>query len=380
MKLIVSCSSGIESSVKRELYKLGIPDAKATNGKIEIEGDFELLSKLCVWLRCADRVFVEVAKFEAKTFDELFENTKNVDFSKYLKKYTRVFLDGNCYESELMAIKSCGGVIKKAVMESLKRSYGVTNETGETVTLYFSILNNVCTLMLDACGNGLHKRGYRELTYTAPLKETLACSLVDLSVYNAEKSFADVFCGSGTIAIETAMIARNIAPGLKRHFDFEKLVGFDKKVLEKVKADAKAQERDIMPDIFACDISADAIKMARENAKMAGVDKYIHFEVMDMKKFYTQKEYGVIISNPPYGDRMSEKDKVRKLYKEFAEMFSHLKNWSCYIITDDKEFEKTMGRKADKKRKLYNAKIECTYYSFMGKKPEKKEKFNQNND
>lgn len=376
MKILVSCSAGTEACVKRELYKLGIEDAKANDGKIELEGDFELLSKLCVWLRCADRVFVEVAKFDAENFDELFENTKKVDYSKYLKKYTRVFLDGNCYNSNLMAIKSCGGVIKKAVMTSLEKSYGTSSETGETVTLYFSIINNVCSLMLDACGDGLHKRGYRELTYTAPLKETLACSLVDLSVYNPEKPFADVFCGSGTIAIETAMIARNIAPGRNRHFDFEKFVGFDKKILEKVKIDAKNQERDIMPDIYACDIDREAIKMARENAKMAGVEKYIHFEVMDMKKFYSKKEFGVIISNPPYGERLGEKNQIKKLYSDFAEMFKSLKIWSCYIITNDKDFEKIMGRRADKKRKLYNARIECVYYSFMGKKPEKKTKEN----
>ena len=371
MKLIVSCSSGTEACVKRELFKLGIEDAKAIDGKFEIDGDFELLANLCVWLRCADRIFIEIAKFKALTFDELFDNVKQINFKEYLKKYTKILLDGNCYQSQLMAIKTCGSVIKKAVMQNLSEAYGTSSETGETVTLYFSIINDVCTVLIDACGKGLHKRGYREITYTAPLKETLACSLIDLSVYSPKKTLVDLFCGSGTIAIEAAMIARNIAPNINRHFDFEKLNNYPKKLLENVKKEAKLKENDIIPNIYASDISLDAIKMAKENAKKAGVENYINFEVLDMKKFNSNEEYGIIISNPPYGDRLSTKEEVKKLYKDFAVMFNNLKNWSCYILTDVKDFEKIMGRPATKKRKLYNAKLECTYFSFMGQKPVK---------
>ena len=371
MKLIVTSSSGTEASVKRELIRLGITSPKSIDGKIEIDGDYEMLAKLCVWLRCADRVFIELKKFKATTFDELFDGVSKIDFSMFFKKYTRVLLDGNCFNSKLMAIKTCGSVIKKSIMNVLLSSYGTSSETGETVTVYFTIIDDVCTIMIDACGNGLHKRGYRELTYTAPLKETLACSMLDLSVYSSSKTLADVFCGSGTIAIEAAMVARNIAPGLNRHFDFEKLKDYPQKLLEKVKQDAKKQERDVMPKIFACDINEDAIKMAKVNAERAGVGDYIDFKVKDMRDFSSDEQYGIIISNPPYGDRLSNKLEISGLYKDFSKMFSKLNNWSCYILTDDKEFEKKMNRKADKKRKLYNARIECTYYSFMGQKPNK---------
>lgn len=371
MKIIISCVSGTEASVKRELSRLGVTDAKAFDSKFEVVGDFELLAKLCVWLRCADRVFIELGKFKVNNFDELFDNVSKIDFSVYLKKYTRVLLDGNCVKSKIMAIKSSGGVIKKAIMNNLEKNYGTTSETGETIKIYFSIINDICWILLDACGNGLHKRGYRKLTYSAPLKETLACSMLDLSIYSPKKILADVFCGSGTIAIEAAMLARNIAPGINRHFDFEKFKNYPQNLLEKVKKDAKNQEIDCYPKIFASDINPEAIELAKQNAKIAGVEKYINFSVLDMKDFKSNDEYGIIISNPPYGDRLMDKTQVKKLYADFFVMFKNLKNWSCYILTDYEEFETIFKRKADKKRKLYNAKIKCNYYTFLGKKPAK---------
>lgn len=369
MKLVVTCSQGTEASVKRELIKLGVDNPRAFDGKFEIDGDYKLLAKLCVWLRCADRVLIKLAEFSATTFDELYDNVSKIEFNTYLKKYTKVLLNGNCYNSKLMAIKTSGSIIKKAVMQNLFEVYGTSSETGNTIILYFTIINDKCTIMLDACGAGLHKRGYRELTYIAPLKETLACSLIDLSIYSAKKTLADVFCGSGTIPIEATMIARNIAPGLNRRFDFEKFNNYPAKLLEEIKNEAKLQEIDILPNIYASDINPDAISMAKENAKRAGVEKYINFKVLDMKDFYSNEEYGVIISNPPYGDRLSNKTEVKKIYGNFAQNFLKLKNWSCFLLTDSKNLENIMGKKADKKRKLYNAKIECTYYSFLGRKP-----------
>lgn len=371
MKLVISALSGTEACVKRELSKLGIDNVKAYDGKFEIEGDYKMLAELCVWLRCADRVFIELGKFKALTFDELFENVIKIDFSQYLKKYTKVLLDGNCAESKLMAIKASGGIIKKAIMNNLEKNYGTTSETGEAICIYFSIIDNICTIFLDACGDGLHKRGYRKLTYTAPLKETLACSLLDLSIYSPQKVLADVFCGSGTIAIEAAMIARNIAPGINRHFDFEKFKNYPSKTLEFVKNEVKLKENNNLPIIYASDINPNAINLAKQNAKNAGVEQYINFKVLDMKDFYLDNEYGIIISNPPYGDRLMNKKQVTNLYKDFSNMFFKLKNWSCYILTDFENFENIIGKKADKKRKLYNARIKCTYYSFLGKKPNK---------
>ena len=372
MILVISCLSGTEACVKRELIKLGIEDAKAFDSKFEIEGDYEVLAKLCVWLRCADRVFIELAKFRVTTFDELFEKVSEIDFSAYLKPYTRVMLDGTCAKSKLMAIKASGGIIKKAIMNNLNSNYGISNEVGVTIYVYFTILDDICTIYLDACGDGLHKRGYRKLNYSAPLKETLACSLIDLSIFSPQKTLTDVFCGSGTIAIEAAMIARNIAPGLNRHFDFEKFKNYPAKLLENVKNLAKQQEINILPNIYASDIDPNAIEIAKINAKNAGVEKYIKFSVLDMKDFTSNEEYGIIISNPPYGDRLMNKNQAVSLYRNFAKMFEKLNNWSCYILTDFDNFEKIINKTATKKRKLYNARIKCTYYSFLGKKPVKK--------
>lgn len=374
MKLIVTCGSGTEASVKRELEKLGVVNPKAVDGKIEIEGDFELLARLSVWLRCADRILVELSKFKATTFDELFDGISKIDWETWVTADNQIRLNGNCFNSKLMAIKTSGSIVKKAIMKRLQKVYKTELlEVGETITVYFNITKDICTVMLDASGDGLHKRGYRTLNHTAPIKETLAASLIDLSIMRGDKPFADVFCGSGTIAIETALVARNIAPGIRRNFDFEKFKNYPEGVLEKVKAEAKKEERDIKPNIYACDINAEAIRLAKIHAKAARVDEYITFEVADMKNFVPKDDYGVIISNPPYGDRLGDKDDVEKLYKSFAEMANKYPTWSTYIITDDKDFEKKMGKPATKKRKLYNAKIECIYYSFLGEKPPRKE-------
>lgn len=374
MKLIVTCGSGTEASVKRELEKLGVVNPKAIDGKIEVEGDFELLSRLSVWLRCGDRILIELGKFKATTFDELFDGISKIDWETWVTADNQIRLNGNCFNSKLMAIKTSGSIVKKAIMKRLQKVYKTELlEVGETITVYFNITKDICTVMLDASGDGLHKRGYRTLNHTAPIKETLAASLIDLSIMRGDKPFADVFCGSGTIAIETALIARNIAPGIRRNFDFEKFKNYPEGTLEKVKAEAKKEERDIKPNIYACDINAEAIRLAKIHAKAARVDEYITFEVADMKDFVPKDDYGVIISNPPYGDRLGDKDDVEKLYKSFAEMVKKYPTWSTYLITDDKEFEKKMGKPATKKRKLYNAKIECIYYSFMGEKPPRKE-------
>ena len=373
MKIIVTCGSGAEASVKRELEKLGVENPKAIDGKIEVEGDFELLAKLSVWLRCAERVLVELSKFKAKTFDELFDGVSKIEWENWVTDDNQIHLNGNCFNSKLMAIKTSGSIVKKAIMKRLSKVYKTELfEVGETITVYFTIVNDVCTIMLDASGEGLHKRGYRTLNHTAPIKETLAATLIDLSIFRGDKPFADVFCGSGTIAIEAALVAKNIAPGLRRNFDFEKFKNYPDGLLEKVKKEAREQERDITPNIYACDISDEAVRLAKNHAKAARVEEYITFEVADMKNFVPKNDYGVIISNPPYGDRLGSKDDVEVLYKNFANMYKKYPTWSAYVITDDKEFEKKMGKPATKKRKLYNAKIECTYYSYLGEKPPKK--------
>ena len=251
MKFEICVASGLEAVAKRELEKLGIFDSKAIDGKIEVEGDYELLATLSVWLRSADRILIKLAEFDCTDFDTLFNETKKIEWEKWIGEDACVLMNGNCFKSRLMAIKVSGGVIKKAIMSRLEKVYRKRlRETGREITVYFSIVNNKCEICLDASGDGLHKRGYRKITYTAPLKETLAAGIVLLSIFKGDKPMADLFCGSGTIVIEAALIARNIAPNLKRHFAFENFVNYQKGTLENVKNFAKTQEIDILPNIF----------------------------------------------------------------------------------------------------------------------------------
>lgn len=370
MKLEICTASGLEAITKRELEKFGLLDTKAIDGKIEVEGDYELLCSLSVWLRSADRILIKLAEFKCDNFNTLFDETKKIRWEDWLFDDARVLMNGNCFKSKLMAIKSSGGIIKKAIMQRLENFYHKKlRETGNEATIYFSIINDVCTICLDSSGEGLHKRGYRQVTYTAPLKETLASGIVLNSVWNKSKPLADLFCGSGTIAIESAMIARNIAPNLKRNFAFESFKNYPKNCIENVKKLAKSQEIDILPNIFASDINPEAVKLAKENAKKAGVEKYIKFQVMDMRNFKPDMDFGVVISNPPYGERLGSKSEVQKINIDFFKMLRNNPTWSAYYLTDEKNLESIIGRKATKKRKLYNAKIECVLYTFLGIKP-----------
>lgn len=373
MEILATTSFGLEAVLKRELEKLGYSNPKAYDGKVHIQGNLKDIARLNINLRTADRVLLKLAEFKATTFDELFDNVSKIPFENYIKADANVKMDGNCVKSTLGAIKTSGSIIKKAVMKRLENFYHCTlNETGETITIVFNILKDIVTISLDTSGDGLHKRGYRTLNYIAPLKETLAAGLVMLTYYNINKPFADTFCGSGTIPIEAALYALNIAPNKNRHFAFENFKTFNPFILKYAILEAKQNEKtDIKPNIYACDINPEAIKMAKFHAKQAGVLDYINFEVNDMKNFSSAEPYGILVSNPPYGDRIGNKNSIDILYKDFGKMFSHLPKWNAYILTDSKFLEKDFNRKADKKRKLYNANIECVYYSFLSPKPEK---------
>lgn len=373
MKIVITTAFGIEAVTKRELAKLGYENCKAVLGKIELEGDYQDVSRLNINLRTAERVLIKLAEFEANNFDEFFNGISAIPFEEYLVPTNKILLDGNCKNSNLMAIKVTGGVCKKAIVERLKRFYHADiTETGDRAIVVFTIDQNVAKVYLDTSGNGLHKRGYRSLSYTAPLKETIASALILLSVYNKSKPFADLFCGSGTIAIECALIAKNIAPGLYRNFDFEHFKNCPQRAVDAARAEAKKNIlQDFKPNIVARDINSEAIKIAKYHARCAKVDNVIKFEVGDMKDFKSTDDYGVIVSNPPYGHRIGAEADNKKMYEEFGKMLGGLSNWSAYLLTDYHGVEKALGRKADKKRKLFNANIECNYYSFLGKKPEK---------
>ncbi len=331
MEILVTAAFGLEAVVKRELEKLGFLNAKAINGKVHVNGSMQDVAKLNINLRSADRVLIKLAEFKATTFEELFNKTKEVPWHKYISSDAKVLMDGNCVKSTLGAIKVSGGVIKKSIMTELGEHYNTfLYETGKNITVVFNIIQDIVTLCINTSGEGLHKRGYRTLNYTAPLKETLAAGLIQLTYYNKSKAFADLFCGSGTIAIETALYALNIAPNKNREFDFEHFVGYDEKIKkEEVQKAIDNEITDFTPNIYACDIEPEAIELAKYHASRAGVEDVIKFEVNDMRNFKSTEEYGIIVSNPPYGDRIGDKDTIGKLYSDFGKVFKALNKWNA---------------------------------------------------
>ncbi len=370
MKLLVPAATGLEASVKRQLKNLGYGDRPAVNGRISLEGDWEDVARLNVFLRSGERVLLSLGAFPARTFDELYEGVYALPWEEFLTPHAKILLDGKCVKSALMAVKAAGGVTKKAILNRLGDRSGARSfdERGERAIVGVSLFEDVATVTLDTSGDGLHKRGYRVLTYDAPLRETVAAALAESSFYRAEKPFADVFCGSGTIAIEAAMIALNLAPGLSRGFDFTAWKCAPKAALDHAREEARAVRAcGKTPRIFACDVSPRAVEIAQFHAKRAGVSEGIEFRCADMRRFTSTERYGVIVSNPPYGERL--KADLFELYRDFSRMFRRLPDWSCYFLTSYGGAERAFGRKADKKRRVYNAGLECTFYRYSGEKP-----------
>jgi putative N6-adenine-specific DNA methylase len=380
MKLLIPVAAGFEQSLKRQLFTLGYDKAPAQNGRLELEGDWYDVAKLNVNLRSGERVLIKLAQFPATTFDELFDGVYAIDWENWLQTDAKILMDGKSVQSTLVAIKAAGGVAKKAVIRRLsdkKRGSRQTfSETGARSIIGVSIFKDVATITLDTSGDGLHKRGYRSLSYTAPLKETFASALVDNTFYtyeNAEKKvFADPFCGSGTLPIEAALKALNIAPGLTRSFDFEKWKLADPSILSKVRTEAKDNEtRARKLEILGSDVNPQAISIAKYHAKQAGVSEFIRFSVADATKFKSSEKYGVLLSNPPYGERLSDEKSVQNLMREYGKAYRALDNWNAYVLTALPEFERYFGKSADRKKKLFNANLPCGFYSYFGEKPQK---------
>lgn len=379
MKILLPVSAGVESVVKRQLYRLGYEDTSALDGRVHIKSDctYADVARLNVNLFSPERVLISLAEKEVTTFDELFDLAYSVPWEEFMKADSKILIDGKAYKSQLGAVKAAGGVVKKAVVKRLIDKYHLRcktlMESGARYIVGVSIVKDVATITLDTSGDGLHKRGYRTLSYTAPLKETTASAMIDWSVFHPEKTFADVFCGSGTLPIEAALRARNIAPGLDREFDFTAWKEVDKKVLSLAKEEARDKIRhDVKPEIFASDINPKAVSIAKFHAQKAGVEKDIRFKVADMRAFTSTTRYGVIVSNPPYGERLDLSDEeLKDLYKSFGTMYRSLPDWSLYCLTTDESFERNFGKRANRKRTIYNANLKCIYYSYEGKKPEK---------
>ena len=378
MKLLIPVASGLEQITKRQLFSLGYEKAPADNGRIEIDGDWQDIARLNVLLRSGERVLIVLSRFRAVTFDELYEGVYNIPWEDWLSVDSKILMDGKSVQSTLAAIKAAGGVAKKAIIrrlsDKIRTGRKTFSETGARSVIGVSVYKDEVTITLNTSGDGLHKRGYRSLAYTAPLKETLAAALIDSTFYNpdrdVEKPFADPFCGSGTLPIEAAMKALHIAPGLNRDFDFTAWACAPKGILELAKQEARdSEKRNAAPTIFASDINPEAISIAKYHAKRAGVDKHIHFSVADATKFTCQQKYGVLLSNPPYGERLSEESQVRALMSAFGKAFQKLPDWNAYILTSLPDFERSFGKTADKKKKLFNANLVCGFYSYFGKPP-----------
>ncbi|WP_427339362.1 THUMP domain-containing class I SAM-dependent RNA methyltransferase [Caloranaerobacter sp. DY30410] len=374
IELIATTTFGLESVVKREVQNLGYTDIKVENGKVMFTADESAIPKANIWLRSADRVLLKMGEFKALTFEELFEKTKALPWEEWITEDGEFTVTGKSVKSKLFSVSDCQAIVKKAVVEKLKTKYKTEwfKETGPKFTIQVSLLKDIATLTIDTSGDGLHKRGYRVNQVEAPLKETLAAALIQLSYWNQDRILLDPFCGSGTIPIEAAMIGKNIAPGLQRSFASEQWPRIGKKLWKDARVEAlKSIRQDVKLNILASDINKEAIEIAKENAFEAGVDDCIKFSVMNATEINIKDKYGVIICNPPYGERLGEENEVNKLYKRLGKTFSKLDTWSIYVLTSNEKFEKLFGRKADKKRKLYNGRIKVDYYQFYGPKPPK---------
>ncbi|SHH24995.1 putative N6-adenine-specific DNA methylase [Caloranaerobacter azorensis DSM 13643] len=376
IELIATTTFGLESVVKREVQNLGYTDIKVENGKVMFTADESAIPKANLWIRSADRILLKMGEFKALTFEELFEKTKALPWEEWITEDGEFTVTGKSVKSKLFSVSDCQAIVKKAVVEKLKTKYKTEwfKETGPKFTIQVSLLKDIAALTIDTSGDGLHKRGYRVNQVEAPLKETLAAALIQLSYWNYDRILLDPFCGSGTIPIEAAMIGKNIAPGLQRSFVSEQWPRIGKKLWKDARVEAlKSIKQDVKLNILASDINRKAIEIAKENAFEAGVDDCISFNVINATEINIKDRYGVIICNPPYGERLGEENEVNKLYRKLGKTFSKLDTWSIYVLTSNEKFEKLFGRKADKKRKLYNGRIKVDYYQFYGPKPPKNE-------
>ena len=367
LKLCVPCLLGLESPIADELKRLGLENVASENGRVYFTGGAEAVASANVNLRIGERVLIELGKFYARTFDELFECTKALPWEQLIPKDGAFPVKGYSLNSKLFSISDCQKIIKKAIVERLKKVYGIEwfSETGPEYQIRFSIMKDQVSMCIDTTGDGLHKRGYRPAHNVAPLKETIAAAMVTLSRYRGRDDFCDPFCGSGTIPIEAALIAKNRAPGLNRSFSAMNWQVFDKKVWQEAKELARSKEFNGSYNIVGSDIDPKALAIARENAERAGVSDIVRFELADACKFDRKTERGVIVTNPPYGERIMEKQEAEGLYRDFGAAYAKSENWKLYLLSSHTEFERTFGKQADKKRKIYNGMIKCDIFMYL---------------
>ncbi len=371
-KLIVTTAFGLEAVVKRELKDLGYDDLKVDDGKIELEGDAKDIAILNMKLRCAERVLIKVGEFKALTFEELFDRTYDLPWENFITVDGEFPVEGKSLKSKLFSISDCQAICKKAIVEKLKSIYKKDwfDENGPLFKIEVSLLKDIATLTLDTSGQGLHKRGYRDRAGDAPLKETLAAAMILLSYWNPSRTLYDPFCGSGTILIEAAMIGKNIAPGIDRDFVSQTWPYVGQDIYKEIRMKCLSEiNHDVKLDLLGSDIDKRSILRARDNAENIGVREDIQFFMKDMRDVDLKDNYGVVVTNPPYGERLGDKEEVERLYRDFAKKFKNFDTWSIYLITSYENFERLVGKKADRKRKLYNGRIKVDYYQYYGPRP-----------
>ena len=374
LNIEVAVASGIEAVCKRELLRLGYNPSGANFGRIEFEGDYKDVLRANVFLRTANRVRIVLAKFKAETFDELFDGIFAMRWQDVVTCDSRIIVNAKSQSSKLFALRSIQSISKKAIISKLASTLGGSfDESGAVYDVEVSLCGDVATVTLDTSGEGLHKRGYRTYLGDAPIRETLAAAMIELSVWNPDRAFIDPFCGSGTIPIEAALIGLNIAPCMNRNFACESFKNAPN-VRELVQQEAQDSIRDRVLHISGFDINKDAIKLAQKHAERAGVKDKIHLQVGDMRDVSSRFSHGVIVTNPPYGERLMDESELKVLYRDFGAMTRKLDEWCMYAITSYRAFEKYFGARADKVRKLYNSELECNFYQYLAAPPKKNDK------
>lgn len=376
-ELIAPCHFGLEAVLKREIYELGYEITKVEDGRVFFEGDAEAVCRANIFLRTAERVLLKVGQFHAETFEELFQGIKKIPWEDYIPADGKFWVTkASSIKSKLFSPSDIQSIVKKAMVERMKEDYDLEwfEESGASYPIRLFLMKDEVTVALDTSGDSLHKRGYRTMAGKAPITETLAAALLMLTPWRKDRILVDPFCGSGTFLIEAAMIAANIAPGMNRSFTAQGWTDLIEERLwqEAVEEAKELVDTDISVDIQGYDVDGDIVKVARDNAKRAGVDHLIHFQQRPVSALHHPKKYGFLISNPPYGERMEEKEDLPELYREIGEALKRLDSWSAYLITAYQDAERYIGRKADKNRKIYNGMMKTYFYQFLGPKPPKR--------
>jgi putative N6-adenine-specific DNA methylase len=371
--LIATATFGVESIVADELRGLGYHDLDVENGRIVFRGDDRDIARCNLWLRTADRVTIRLGYFRAVDFGELFERTKEIGWEYFIPFNGKMHVTGKSHKSGLFSVPDCQAIVKKAIVEAMKRKYRVDrfDETGPVYRIEVSLLNDMATISLDTTGPGLHKRGYRTERGEAPLRETLAAALVKLSRWSIDRVFADPFCGSGTIAIEAALMGKNIAPGLKRRFLSEGWPHMPQEVWKEAREEARGAVLREPFRVLASDADPSAIRAATENVARAGLSDCISLQRQRIDDFSSKRKYGCIVCNPPYGERTGEAAEVSEIYRTMGRVFRSLEGWSLFALTSSTDFERLFGKRATRRRKLYNGNILCHLYQYMGPLPRK---------